>query len=74
MVSVLFVFLFAGEYIIPEEPAYRYSEFREVLGLAKNTVDPGSFETLAREPFYKQVYDYNSRHLTFIFTTFVLMQ
>ena len=68
---VLFVFLFAGEYIIPESiPKYQYPQ-------NPGFVFPGRANDWNGLPLYTQEM-FNllgpSRHLTFIFTAFVLMQ
>lgn len=67
---VLFVFLFAGEYLIPEsEPGLIY----EPTG---NTF-PGRADDWEGNPLWtKEMYTEHgaSRHLTFIFSAFVMMQ
>lgn len=74
---VLFVFLFAGEYLIVEpEMKFRY-EYPESC-----CVYPGRLEDWTGNDLYKKITDNNedvytggaSRHLTFIFTMFVMFQ
>jgi hypothetical protein len=68
---VLFVFLFAGEYIIPEsDPALQYDR-------QTGYVFPGRAKDWRGEPLYTkkmELADGASRHFTFIFTAFVMMQ
>ena len=68
---VLFVFLFAGEYIIPEsDPALQYDR-------QTGYVFPGRAKDWNGEPLYTkkmELADGASRHFTFIFTAFVMMQ
>lgn len=68
---VLFTFLFAGEYLIPEN--LKKYEYPKNPGF----VFPGRADDWDGEPLYTQEIRNemgNSRHLTFIFTAFVLMQ
>jgi len=69
---VLFTFLFAGEYLIPESvPKYAYT------GVRPNFVFPGRASDWDGNDLYTKKMNDDlgpSRHLTFIFTAFVLMQ
>lgn len=67
--TLLFVCMFAGEYFIVEpNEALRY-------GRSDKYVYPGRMYTSGGEPLYSQYEkDGYSRHMTFIFTMFVLMQ
>ena len=56
MVCFLFIFLFAGEYIIPEDEEFRYPALRVGLDIPDNTVFPGRFYTWSREPLFEQIY------------------
>lgn len=69
---VLFIFLFAGEYLILEpEEKYQYEE--PYLGGC--CVYPGRLESWDGSPLYRKYKDDgDSRHLTFVFTMFVLFQ
>ena len=67
---VLFFFLFAGEFVIPE--SVRMYQFDRPTGY----IYPGRAEDLNGKPLYtrEMISHYGaSRHLTWIFTTFVLM-
>jgi len=69
---VLFTFLFAGEYLIPESvPKYAYT------GVNDKMVFPGRAAGWDGNDLYTREMESElgpSRHLTFIFTAFVLMQ
>lgn len=75
---ILFVFLFAAEFIIPESvEIYQYNDLRAKHGLPEGTVFPGRLKTWDGKPLYEEAYarhDTPSRHLTWIFTCFVFMQ
>lgn len=67
---VLFTFLFAGEYLIPEsDPALMYDR-------PNGMIYPGRMNEWNGTPLYSKFIDKEgpSRHYTFIFTAFVLMQ
>jgi magnesium-transporting ATPase (P-type) len=68
---VLFIFLFAGEYIIPESrPELQYDR-------QTGFVFPGRAKDWQGKALYTskmETQDGSSRHFTFIFTAFVLMQ
>lgn len=81
---ILLVLIFAGEYIIPEyvdkfdsgifatRPHYKWYK-----GIVGGTVRSGRLVTIMGEDDYqiiKQTTDVVSRHFTFIFNTFVMMQ
>lgn len=69
---ILFIFLFAGEWIIPEtDPKYEYA------GVNPGFVFPGRASDWAGGELYSKEMEARlgpSRHLTFIFTAFVMMQ
>jgi len=67
---VLFMFLFAGEFLIPESDPYLM--FDRPTGY----VYPGRLNEWNGEPLYEKYINKlgPSRHYTFIFTSFVLMQ
>jgi len=67
---VLFVFLFAGEYLIPEsDPLLQYDR-------PTGMIYPGRLTEWNGDPLYSKFLEKEgpSRHYTFIFTAFVLMQ
>lgn len=69
-VIVLFIFLFAGEYLIPEsDPLLMYDR-------PNGFVYPGRLTEWNGDPLYSKFLKKEgpSRHYTFIFTAFVLMQ
>ena len=79
---ILFIFLFSGEYMIPEpEEKLRFPFWREKLDIVKNDmVFPGRQYFLDGDELYKMVYDDTtlfgadgdaSRHMTFIFNLFI---
>ena len=65
---VIFVIVFAGEYIIPEAPGY----FPQRQGF----IYPGRPKTYGGDPLWDRYQsDYGfSRHMTIVFTSFVMMQ
>ena len=67
---ILFGSLFAGEYFILEPKVkWRYDRSESIY------VYPGRLQTWGGEPLYsKYEHDGASRHLTWVFTTFVIMQ
>ena len=70
---MLFIFLFAGEYIIPEsDPKHAY------VGVNDGYVFPGRATALDGSELYGREKEKEvggpSRHLTFIFTMFVFLQ
>ena len=67
---VLFFFLFAGEFVIPEPDVARRH------GRDSTMVYPGRFYDWNGEPLYEEFSQEwgPSRHLTFIFNAFVIMQ
>lgn len=71
--AVLFVFLFGGEYLIPEsDPRHAYDPDASFM-----TVFPGRATDWSGNPLYTSAKLSElgpSRHLTFIFTAFVMMQ
>lgn len=69
---ILFIALFAGEYFIVEpEKKWRYEED----GGSSRYVFPGRLETWNGSPLYSKHESAGaSRHMTWIFTLFVLMQ
>lgn len=82
-IATLLILLFFGQYFIPE---YR-DDFDSVIGSdlkakyfmgqSEGTVTSGMFYTLSGEDnyiTYYQKYKVHSRHFTFIFTSFVMMQ
>lgn len=82
---VLFIFLFGGEYMIPEpDEKLRFNELRPTLGYDEdpdNTfVFPGRLYKLNGDKLYAQVIDLpgidgdSSRHMTFIFNLFIWLQ
>jgi len=82
---ILFIFLFGGEYMIPEpEEKLRFPFWREKLDIVKNDmVFPGRQYFLDGDELYKKVYDDTtvfgadgdaSRHMTFIFNLFIWLQ
>jgi len=82
---VLFIFLFGGEYMIPEPDVdLRFNEWRALLGYedaADNTfVFPGRLFKLNGDDLYNSVIDNEiidgdaSRHMTFIFNLFIWLQ
>jgi magnesium-transporting ATPase (P-type) len=82
--TVLFIFLFAGEYIIPESNEdLRFNEQRRLLGYTdwetNDKVFPGRQYTVNGDKLYLTlvgglVGDDDSRHLTFIFNLFIWLQ
>jgi Ca2+ transporting ATPase len=69
--SVLFTFLFAGEYLIPESvPKYEYPK-RPGFVFPGRADDWDGTELYTKEKYYELG---ASRHLTFIFNSFVFMQ
>lgn len=82
---ILFIFLFGGEYMIPEpEKELRYNVYRAALGYddaADNTyVFPGRQYKLNGDFLYRAVQEGDvidgdsSRHMTFIFNLFIWLQ
>ena len=79
---VLFIFLFGGEYMIPEpDEKLRFEEYRELVGMEKNDmVFPGRLFKINGEELYKKVIELpgidgdSSRHMTFIFNLFIWLQ
>lgn len=82
---ILFIFLFGGEYLIPEPiEELRFNEFRWSLGYeidATNTkVFPGRLYKINGDDLYNAVIDTDvvngdsSRHMTFIFNLFIWLQ
>ena len=67
---VLFISMFAGEFFIVEPNIkYRYDK------PDSKYIYPGRYQTWSGEPMYsKYALDGASRHYTWIFTTFVIMQ
>jgi P-type Ca2+ transporter type 2B len=82
---VLFIFLFGGEYMIPEpNETLRYNALRPLVGYdldMENTyVFPGRLYHINGDPLYYAVIDGDlikgdsSRHMTFIFNLFIWLQ
>lgn len=78
---LLFLMIFAGEYLIYEpNEALRYNEMRVTLGYSESEmVFPGRAYTLLGEPLYEELrgtldQKEDSRHMTWIFNFFVWMQ
>lgn len=81
---ILFIFLFGGEYMIPERPEYRYNHLRPMAGLEPDEsniyVFPGRLYYLDGSELYKavlftdEINEASSRHMTFIFNLFVWLQ
>ena len=81
---LLFIFLFGGEYMIPEEPEFRFNELRPLVGYEydpDNTyIFPGRLYHLNGDPLYYAIMklpgidDDSSRHMTFIFNLFIWLQ
>ena len=83
---VLFIFLFGGEYMIPEDDeALQFKEYREYFDIPDNgMVFPGRLYKVNGDELYKKVYDDeetprganhdSSRHMTFIFNLFIWLQ
>ena len=82
---ILFIFLFGGEYMIPEpKEELRFNEMRWALGyeidLDNTYVFPGRLFKLNGENLYNEVIDSEmidgdaSRHMTFIFNIFIWLQ
>lgn len=87
MCIVIYVFVFAGEYLIPEpEVMYRYNEpkyGRTELDIPEGTIYPGRLRAWNDDPLYEKVRDdppegqevgEYSRHMTWVFDFFVFMQ
>jgi len=82
--TILFIFLFGGEYMIPESnEALLFNEKRRALGYTdwktNDKVFPGRLYTVNGEPLYLSIQkeyamDDDSRHLTFIFNLFIWLQ
>jgi len=76
---ILFIFLFGGEYMIPEpEEKLRFNDYREIIGQDKSDfVFPGRLYKINGDELYKAVIDLpgidgdSSRHMTFIFNLFI---
>jgi Ca2+ transporting ATPase len=83
-IIVMMVLIFAGEHIIPEyEDSYdttifaAHPEYKWADGIIGGTVRSGRLRHINGDEDYQQVYlQYRifSRHFTFIFNTFVMMQ
>ena len=82
---LLFIFLFAGEYLIPEpDEKLRYPQYRAALGyddaMDTKMVFPGRLFKLNGDKLYAAVIDSPdidgdaSRHMTFIFNLFIWLQ
>ena len=82
---ILFFFLFAGEYVIPEpDEAKRFPDLRQKMGYddwaTATTVLPGREYKLNGDMLYKEfegqpgIGDDASRHMTFIFNLFIWLQ
>ena len=79
---ILFIFLFGGEYMIPEpEEKLRFEAYREIVGMEKNDyVFPGRLYKINGDELYKAVIELpgidgdSSRHMTFIFNLFIWLQ
>jgi magnesium-transporting ATPase (P-type) len=82
---VLFIFLFDGEFLIPEPNVeLRYNDFRWALGYdidTENTyVFPGRLYKLNGDDLYEayiesdEINGHASRHMTFIFNLFIWLQ
>jgi len=82
---VLFIFLFGGEYMIPEPiEELRYTELRPLVGLEADYdnkfVFPGRLYKVNGDELYKAIKetdivdDDDSRHMTFIFNLFIWLQ
>lgn len=79
---LLFTFLFGGEYMIPESvPKYMYKEYGLPEGTPDNYINegfvfPGRASDWSGNDLYTKAMKTDlgpSRHLTFIFNTFVMM-
>ena len=76
---ILFIFLFGGEYMIPEpDVELRFNQFYPIVDLDikdNEMVFPGRLYHLNGDPLYKIVQEANdgdySRHMTFIFNLFI---
>jgi len=83
---ILFIFLFGGEYMIPEsDEALRFPAWRKKLDIVENDmVFPGRLYQINGDELYKSVEDADkaaggadgdaSRHMTFIFNLFIWLQ
>ena len=82
---ILFIFLFGGEYMIPEpDEKLRFYEYRPIIGMDDSrdnkNVFPGRYYKLDGNELYKAVIDEpgiegdDSRHMTFIFNLFIWLQ
>jgi len=83
-IIVIMVLVFAGENFIPEYEDSYYSgifklhtEYKWRDGIIGGTVRSGRMKTVSGAPDYEIVFDQYrifSRHFTFVFNTFVMMQ
>lgn len=82
---VLFIFLFGGEYMIPEpDESLRFPQYRALVGMEDDInspyVFPGRLFHINGDPLYKAIIDMkdvngdSSRHMTFIFNLFIWLQ
>ena len=82
---ILFIFLFGGEYMIPEpDEKLRFYQYRPLIDMDDSTdnknVFPGRYYKLNGDELYKAVIDLDgidgddSRHMTFIFNLFIWLQ
>ena len=79
---ILFIFLFGGEYMIPEpDVELRFNQYYPVVDIDikdSEMVFPGRLYKINGDPLYKIVMEDNnddsSRHMTFIFNLFIWLQ
>jgi Ca2+ transporting ATPase len=79
---ILFIFLFGGEYMIPEpDVELRFNQFYPIVDMDikdSEMVFPGRLYKVNGDPLYKIVQEANnddsSRHMTFIFNLFIWLQ